>query len=591
MVSVEVLHSVSSFCHKWQKGFLLGILFFAPFFSTAENDDQVNLYQPKNDEEFIYNRVLALVDSAQYFKNHDAPGKALACCYQALKYDHLINPASLAYKRLHEWAMFTLFNLHSYEEAIKHTEFCLDHLALTGQKISLESYYMHSTMAQIYIESGYLDSAIVWYKKAQKVAILIEPVYYASTWNNIGMAYEKDGQLDSARFYYDKALGSIAWNDEERGNLWVGIMDNIALLERKLGNNEKAFLTSEKVLVAAQKLPVWHRNPRRVLRWCYTALDLSMDLNKLDRTAHFLKLAQGRLDFDEAKLGISIWEFRKNLFERYRRYYQMTGQIEMEVKYQELEMQSSDSLLQDINRREENQLTVINKYHLENLDNALEMEELKLERKENQLQLSEQSAALQSLWILLISGGSVLVFLFSFLFYRKIVREQRAKQQITALELKNKELESQRLKSDLEAKKKDLTNVAIDNSMQRERLNTMMSQVDNIRDLDPNQQAQALRQLKVELTSQSQVDDQLALIQTNVEKINQEFNQTLLKAYPKLTKLEREICGYIRLDLSGSEIANLRKVSPNSIKQIRHRLRKKLDLETGADLYRFIQEI
>ena len=558
---------------------------------SAQKLESDLIYHPKESEMMIYDRVKAIMDSAQYFKEHDAAGKALVYCYKALNYDHQINPASNLYRKMHEWTMYTLFHLRSFDEALKHAQLVLNHLALIGHKNSHPSYYMHSTMAQIYMEEGDFHGAIKQYKEAQRVATYVDPVYISSSWNNIGMAYDQYGFQDSARYFYNKALTSVVWNNEERGELWVGIMDNIALLDKKQGNKKKAFSTCEKVLKAAQDLPDWNKKPRRVLRWCFTALDLSMDLNYLDKTEEILHLAQGRLDHDETKMGAKNWDYRKKLFERYKRYFQLTDQIDQELRFRDLEMQSSDSLISATKLREERHLSAVNKYHLKNLDNALEMEELKLERKENQLQLSEQSSALQSLWILLISGGSVLVLSFSFLFYRKIVREQRAKQQITALELKNKELESERLKSDLEAKKKDLTNVAIDNSMQRERLNTMLSQVDNIRDLDPNQQARALRQLKIELTSQSPVDDRLALMQTNVEKVNQEFYQTLLKAYPKLTKLEREICGYIRLDLSGSEIANLRKVSPNSIKQIRHRLRKKLDLESGTDLYHFIQEI
>jgi len=58
-----------------------------------------------------------------------------------------------------------------------------------------------------------------------------------------------------------------------------------------------------------------------------------------------------------------------------------------------------------------------------------------------------------------------------------------------------------------------------------------------------------------------------------------------------LTRNELELCGYLKLRLSGSEIASIRNVDPKSVTKSKQRLKKKLGLQGKDDLYQFFHKI
>ncbi|MCT4645262.1 MAG: LuxR C-terminal-related transcriptional regulator, partial [Carboxylicivirga sp.] len=68
-----------------------------------------------------------------------------------------------------------------------------------------------------------------------------------------------------------------------------------------------------------------------------------------------------------------------------------------------------------------------------------------------------------------------------------------------------------------------------------------------------------------------------------IDQVNSEFEEKLKERFPKLTKSEIEILGYIKLKLSTKEIANTRKVSPTTVKVTKHRINKKL-AEEGTSI-------
>ncbi len=72
------------------------------------------------------------------------------------------------------------------------------------------------------------------------------------------------------------------------------------------------------------------------------------------------------------------------------------------------------------------------------------------------------------------------------------------------------------------------------------------------------------------------------------DKVHQNFNKNLVATFPDLTATELKLCAFIRLGLKNKDIADLLNQSPDSIKVTRSRLRKKLNIEPGANLETFI---
>ncbi|MEM7299375.1 MAG: hypothetical protein AAF391_14050, partial [Bacteroidota bacterium] len=93
-----------------------------------------------------------------------------------------------------------------------------------------------------------------------------------------------------------------------------------------------------------------------------------------------------------------------------------------------------------------------------------------------------------------------------------------------------------------------------------------------------------------ELNAQNESINKQALINQNLDEINTEFYARLLDQFPDLTKVERELCGFLKLSLSNKEIATLKNSTENSVNVSKARLRKKLGLTTNKELSKFLLE-
>ena len=75
----------------------------------------------------------------------------------------------------------------------------------------------------------------------------------------------------------------------------------------------------------------------------------------------------------------------------------------------------------------------------------------------------------------------------------------------------------------------------------------------------------------------------------SIEKVSQDFHIKLKRQYPDLTQKEYELCLSLKAKLSTKEIAAIRNMTTDSVKKARSRLRQKLNLEKGKDLYQFFE--
>lgn len=100
-----------------------------------------------------------------------------------------------------------------------------------------------------------------------------------------------------------------------------------------------------------------------------------------------------------------------------------------------------------------------------------------------------------------------------------------------------------------------------------------------------------LRRLLNDLRRQAD-DAQLSEVRhENPERINHDFSEKLQARFPHLTRAERELCALFLLDVSVQEIANLRKITPPSVRMGKYRLRIRLGLEEGQDLSQFLRRL
>ena len=86
-------------------------------------------------------------------------------------------------------------------------------------------------------------------------------------------------------------------------------------------------------------------------------------------------------------------------------------------------------------------------------------------------------------------------------------------------------------------------------------------------------------------------DDDLEAFKDSFDIIHNHFLQTLSERYPSLTRKEKMLCTYIRMNLLSKEIAPLLNISTRGVEISRYRIRQKLNLDMKESLSDFLQRI
>ncbi|MCG8579931.1 MAG: LuxR C-terminal-related transcriptional regulator, partial [Bacteroidales bacterium] len=136
--------------------------------------------------------------------------------------------------------------------------------------------------------------------------------------------------------------------------------------------------------------------------------------------------------------------------------------------------------------------------------------------------------------------------------------------------------EKDHLEFSLLHKKNDLSRVIIDNRIRHSFKAEIIEKLKHIYKSNDETTKTQLGSFIADLNIQFDADEKRSQLQENIDQVNSEFEDKLKERFPKLTKSEIEILGYIKLKLSTKEIANIRKVSPTTVKVTKHRVNKKL---------------
>lgn len=149
------------------------------------------------------------------------------------------------------------------------------------------------------------------------------------------------------------------------------------------------------------------------------------------------------------------------------------------------------------------------------------------------------------------------------------------------------ELEKLRLQQEIEFKHKDLTSFGVEITKNREFIKSLHTKLLSVEKSEKNNFEDLSGIIKTIKTQLLTYND-LNLFNENVEKVNHAFRAKLKQLYPSLTPNEIHLASLLLLKLNTKEIAAIKNISPNSVKVLRYRLRKKLNLETSINLSEFL---
>ncbi|MEI7594113.1 MAG: tetratricopeptide repeat protein [Bacteroidota bacterium] len=170
----------------------------------------------------------------------------------------------------------------------------------------------------------------------------------------------------------------------------------------------------------------------------------------------------------------------------------------------------------------------------------------------------------------------------------------KQQQEITKLELIQREQENIVLKNDLDYRIKELASKAMYIVQNNERnismikaLRTIEKKIESKEKITSSEVRSVISELNIVSRNDSWNEFEAHFI-----KVHKDFYDNLSKQFPDLSSNERKLCAFLRLNLSTKEISEITNKSIHSIDVARTRLRQKLGLSnTGDNLVIFLSQL
>jgi tetratricopeptide (TPR) repeat protein len=457
-----------------------------------------------------------------------------------------------------------LFQLNALELALKYRNKLL---ILDSKKMSLSSrYYLTENIGFCHSRIGNLDSANYYYKLSMDLAeSTLDTNLMLHCYNNLGYHYNQNTLFKNSIKYFDKGieLFKMYSNKKRRDSVIYAMI---------LVNRSDCFMHES--LLPLAKDEIYHSNK------FLAGSDSSYYLGNISRLVS-IYLLENNLDSCKKYLDLSTMfcgddNFLQGHLERSIHYYRKIGNHQEE---RDANIRLIDLLKQKKNRRTNQLLIELIETQDEQVRKNL-VKESQLKEDQDELEKNRMLLIISLLTLLMILS------LMAFLIWRKKRRQINSQK----LKLKEKEIDlsrmiTEKLSEELENKNQDLTEFGIEISLKNQLVEDVLKMLKILDASDFN-----VEDVVKLIERHKQVDQSLSVFHENVEKINFEFMNKLALNYPNLTANDRQICAMLKLQLSSKEIGTLKNISNDSVKKLRYRLRKKMNLEPKTDLSNFFRD-
>ncbi|WP_299834743.1 tetratricopeptide repeat protein [uncultured Tenacibaculum sp.] len=392
-------------------------------------------------------------------------------------------------------------------------------------------------------------------------SIYSDSMIIGRSFNMLGGSYRALKKIDSAFYSYKQALAIFTKeNDEEKLN---EVNSNIAILYGRQKQYEKALKIHLKTLEFLKK-----RNEKSNMVIAYSII----------ATEHvMLKDYDKALKYTDSSIALAKQEkFKQKLVGAYRRksyIYKKKKDFKKAYENHVLYKKYSDSVYTVKKRREIKELELKNEFEIQKkeLETAAKRKELKLR-----------------LYVLL----TVLILFFTFIIGFLLWRDYKARAKRIKDKFEKEKLKKEVLAQKIKVSESELKGLIADNTMRLEFIKQLSKQIKDDKDQTSSDIVKSYaNSLLLKLQNQISTENKLTSLQDKINEVNQGFDQVIIERFPNLTKTEREVCSFLRLNLSIKEIASIRNASIDSIKALRYRIRKKMKVPKNQELEYFIQSL
>lgn len=467
-------------------------------------------------------------------------------------------------------------------------------------------------LGDFYKISGLYTDAINQYNKALKILETEELIgtLYVDTNNKLGSAYLSLHNYNSAKNFIETAEKVATQLNYSRGKANAKAL--LGSTYEKQGNYLKAMQYEEESLALFKLL----NDTTGMAKSFENIGSIYEDLLQFDKAyAYFMKsyeILQGKRNFDEANV-------LNNIGDVYRKKGNYKTAIAFTQKALEIAEYLNDaSLLESANKdlskvfalqndfekayeyrvksEEYKEIALIN-------ENTKQLNALQsvfnLDRKEAEIQLlkeknkvSDVHRKLLLLVILSLISFAGIVF---YVFRKKRRANQKIqayKQQVLQVELEKKQAQEAEMQKNIKMKTASLSKYSLSLSQKNKTLADVALHLKNLSKRENINFKKKIKELAKEIEFNLKQDDEMNEFNELFNEIHPDFSKKLSdKAIAKLTSTEIKLAMLVRLNLSSKEIASILKVTPDSVRVARHRLRKKLPINSKKELVNFMLEI
>ena len=220
-----------------------------------------------------------------------------------------------------------------------------------------------------------------------------------------------------------------------------------------------------------------------------------------------------------------------------------------------------------------------------------EKRDAEITSQKSEIELLDEKSKVQYQWILLLALSILIILIALYLVQTKSKQKaeiNKNKQTLDQHKIKATKLENHLLNKEIEYKKKDLVNLAIEITQNQEWANVLFQKFKNLAKLQGQERDAELIEFGNEIKSKMLVDVEVSDFHDQVDVLSSSFYNKLNEQISNLSKTDLRMCSLIRMKLETKQIAILQNISPASVRTSRYRLRKKLNLTQEQDLDNFI---
>jgi len=446
--------------------------------------------------------------------------------------------------------------------------------------------YAHSIMAENYAKINHLDSAALHHKQNISFNDTLSIISYPSAVNNFGLFYYWNKRdLDSALASFKRAY-VITQELYPDHSLLGSIRDNIADVytdQNKYSEALPLYADNFELYNSKHNEITGIRDIPRLISAGAQYVETNIRLNRI-KEAQGIFFELDSIVKDAQKQKLLLPESKLEYLNTQEKLYKALNKLPLAYETLKLATAYSDSLAIAAAQQDEVWRNELNAVTIDRVALLFEIDRIEKENK-----IKSQSA---TLWISTLTSSVFIILLLS-LYYgrRQHLMNAKNRQLVAEQKLENAALKMEQLNSEIQSKKRDLSDFAINLTQNQEWAKILADKIKMLKSANPEDRTDILEKLEQETRNKVQFDLDSKVFYERLDKLNDAFYTQLNTLFPNLSKNEIRLCSLIRIKMDSNNIATLQNITLASLNTSRYRMRKKMQLSDDVQLDDFIQHL